>query len=47
MHNQTLILIQCQDAVGLDVNISNTLAKYQLNIVTMREYVDEEDNKFF
>ncbi|WP_312338482.1 formyltetrahydrofolate deformylase [Sphingobacterium sp.] len=47
MHNQTLILIQCQDAVGLVANISNTLAKYQLNIVTMREYVDEEANKFF
>jgi formyltetrahydrofolate deformylase len=47
MHNQTLILIQGQDAVGLVANISNTLAKYQLNIVTMREYVDEEANKFF
>lgn len=47
MYNQTLILIQCQDAVGLVANISNTLAKYQLNIVTMREYVDEEANKFF
>lgn len=47
MYNQTLILIQCQDAVGLVANISNTLAKYQLNIVTMREYVDEEFNKFF
>lgn len=47
MHNQTLILIQCQDAVGLVANISNTLAKFQLNIVTMREYVDEEANKFF
>lgn len=47
MHNQILILIQCQDAVGLVANISNTLAKYQLNIVTMREYVDEEANKFF
>ena len=47
MHNQTLILIQCQDAVGLVANISNTLAKYKLNIVTMREYVDEEANKFF
>lgn len=47
MHNQTLILIQCQDAVGLVATISNTLANYKLNIITMREYVDEEANKFF
>jgi formyltetrahydrofolate deformylase len=27
--------------------IANTVAKYRLNIVTMREFVDEESNKFF
>lgn len=47
MNHQILVLIQCQDAVGLVANISKTLAQYQLNIVNMREYVDEESNKFF
>ena len=47
MHNQTLILIQCTDEVGLVSRIANVLAKHQLNIITMREYVDEEQNKFF
>ncbi|MFD2554405.1 formyltetrahydrofolate deformylase [Sphingobacterium tabacisoli] len=47
MYNQTLILIQCKDAVGLVSGISNSIAKHQLNIITMREYVDEEHNKFF
>lgn len=47
MHKQTLILIQCKDAVGLVSSISNVVAKHHLNIITMREYVDEEDNKFF
>ncbi|WP_156306026.1 formyltetrahydrofolate deformylase [Sphingobacterium endophyticum] len=47
MNNQTLILIQCQDAVGLVAIISNVLAEQELNIVTMREFVDEVNNKFF
>jgi len=47
MQNQTLILIQCKDAVGLVAGISNAVAKHELNIITMREYVDEESNKFF
>lgn len=47
MNQRILILIQCQDAVGLVANISSTLSKYNLNIVNMREYVDEEQNKFF
>lgn len=42
-----LVLIHCQDAVGLVANISNILSIYKLNIVNMREYVDEESNKFF
>src|SRR5690606_38300331 len=44
---QTLILIQCRDAVGLVGLIANTVAAYQLNIVTMREYVDEAANRFY
>jgi len=47
MNQQILILIQCQDAVGLVSNISNTVAQYKLNIINMREYVDEESSKFF
>lgn len=47
MTNQTLILIQCRDAVGLVATISNTVANHNLNIVTMREYVDEAANRFY
>lgn len=47
MQQQTLILIRCKDAVGLVSNLSNVVAKHRLNIVTMREYVDEEHNRFF
>lgn len=47
MQQQTLVLIQCADEVGLVARISNVLANQQLNIVTMREYVDEANNKFF
>jgi len=47
MQQQTLLLIQCTDEVGLVARISNVLANHQLNIVMMREYVDEANNKFF
>jgi len=47
MQKQTLILIKCKDAVGLVSTISNTVAEHQLNIVTMREYVDQEQGRFF
>ena len=47
MTDQTLILIQCRDAVGLVATISNTVAHHGLNIVTMREYVDEAANRFY
>ncbi len=47
MTNQTLILIQCRDAVGLVALISNIVARHSLNIVTMREYVDEAANRFY
>ncbi|MGK6351856.1 formyltetrahydrofolate deformylase [Parapedobacter sp. DT-150] len=47
MTNQTLILIQCRDAVGLVAQIANTVAAHRLNIVTMREYVDEAANRFY
>lgn len=47
MQKQTLILIRCKDAVGLVSKLSNVVAKHQLNIITMREYVDEGNNRFF
>ena len=47
MINQTLILIQCRDAVGLVGRIANTVAQHTLNIVTMREYVDEAAERFY
>ena len=42
-----VILIQCKDQVGLVASITNVLAVRQLNIVSMREHVDVEANRFF
>jgi len=45
--NNLLILIQCKDSVGLVTNITRILAMHKLNIIAMREFVDETENKFF
>ncbi len=45
--NSLLILIQCQDRVGLVTHITSVLAQHQLNIIAMREFVDESESKFF
>lgn len=45
--NNSLILIQCTDAVGLVALISKTLALHKLNITAMREFVDENAGLFF
>jgi len=42
-----VIIIQCDDRVGLVADIANVLAKSGCNIVSMREHVDSEENKFF
>ncbi len=42
-----VIVIQCNDSVGLVAAISGVLAKAGYNIVSMREHVDKEENKFF
>jgi formyltetrahydrofolate deformylase len=42
-----IIVIQCKDQVGLVGAISGTLAAERLNIVSMREYVDKAENRFF
>jgi len=44
---QTLILIHCTDAVGLVSSIAHVLAGRDLNIITMREYVDQSTKRFF
>ena len=41
------IVIQCTDQVGLISSITTVLANAQLNIVSMREHVDEVKNQFF
>jgi len=45
--NKLLVLIQCKDEVGLVANITRILASHQLNIIAMREFVDEEEQRFF
>jgi len=42
-----IIIIQCNDRVGLVADIATVLAKSGCNIVSMREHVDSEENKFF
>jgi len=42
-----IILIQCNDRVGLVAAISGLMAKKNINIVSMREFVDIEANQFF
>lgn len=42
-----VLIIQCEDRVGLVADISAALAKASCNIVSMREHVDTEENKFF
>ncbi len=42
-----VIVIQCKDGVGLVAAISSVLAKNVCNIISMREHVDQEVNKFF
>ncbi|WP_231458580.1 MULTISPECIES: formyltetrahydrofolate deformylase [unclassified Pedobacter] len=45
--SELTILISCPDKVGLVTNITRVLAAHQLNIVAMREFVDEEKKGFF
>lgn len=42
-----LLLIQCQDRVGLVYLITHILSKHNLNITAMREFVDESNKQFF
>ncbi|MBS1602012.1 MAG: formyltetrahydrofolate deformylase [Bacteroidetes bacterium] len=42
-----IIVIQCRDQVGLVAAISGALARLQLNIISLREHVDQTENRFF
>jgi len=42
-----IIVIQCTDQVGLVASITKIMAREQLNIVSMREHVDQAQNRFF
>src|SRR3954468_9487376 len=42
-----IIVIQCKDQVGLVAYIAAILAKQHLNIVSMREHVDQNEGLFF
>jgi formyltetrahydrofolate deformylase len=42
-----IIVIQCKDQVGLVGIIASAIAKQQLNIISLREYVDKAENLFF
>jgi len=45
--NKLTILISCPDQVGLVTTITRILAAHQLNIIAMREFVDEANKVFF
>jgi len=45
--NALTVLISCPDQVGLVTNITRVLAAHQLNIIAMREFVDEANKTFF
>lgn len=42
-----IILLQCTDRIGLVADISKVMAEAKLNIISMREYVNLEENRFF
>jgi formyltetrahydrofolate deformylase len=42
-----VIVIQCKDGIGLVAAITSVLANAGHNIVSMREHVDLQENKFF
>jgi formyltetrahydrofolate deformylase len=42
-----IILIQCTDRIGLVAAISGVLAGEKLNITSLREHVDQAENRFF
>jgi formyltetrahydrofolate deformylase len=47
MNQKHVLLITCKDAQGLIAAISDVIFKMKLNIEIMREFVEEETNRFF
>lgn len=45
--NLMVILIQCKDKTGLVAAIAKVMADENINIISMREHVDMNDNRFF
>lgn len=45
--NSTLILIQCQDKIGLVSQVTGVIVSYNLNIDAMHQFVDEGEFLFF
>lgn len=42
-----IILLQCTDRVGLVADIARVMADAELNILSMREFVNVDENRFF
>lgn len=42
-----IIIIQCPDRVGLVASITTVLAKHQLNVISLGEHVDKEEERFY
>jgi len=42
-----IVLVQCKDDVGLVAKISGLISSLGANIVSMREYVDTTQGRFF
>lgn len=42
-----IVLLQCSDRVGLVADIARVMADSNLNIISMREYVNTKENRFY
>lgn len=42
-----VILLQCSDRVGLVADIAAVMASAKLNIISMKEYVNTDENRFY
>ncbi|MCH5721325.1 ACT domain-containing protein [Niabella hibiscisoli] len=42
-----VILLQCSDRVGLVADISAVMATAGLNIISMKEFVNVDENRFY
>ncbi|MBS7566289.1 formyltetrahydrofolate deformylase [Mucilaginibacter sp. Bleaf8] len=42
-----VIIVQCSDAAGLVAGVSGTLTRHRLNIISLDEYVDKAEGRFY